>query len=195
MMEIAGKTKGDACMSIAVIYGGTRPNGNTETLADRALDGLPAEKIYLRDHLILPIEDRRHEEGGFLKVDDEYDSLIDRMIPHETLVFATPIYWYGMSGPMKNFVDRWSQTLRDANYPDFRKQMSEKKGFVVAVGGNQPTVKGLPLILQFQLIFQFFGANLDGYVIGYGHRPGDILNDQAALGQADELRKKLTELA
>ena len=66
---------------------------------------------------------------------------------------------------------------------------------VVAVGGNQPTVKGLPLILQFQLIFQFFGASLNGYVIGHGHRPGDILNDQSALGQADELRKKLAELA
>ncbi len=181
-------------MSIAVIYGGSRPYGNTETLADRAVKGLPAEKIYLRDHLVLPIEDRRHEESGFLDVDDEYNSLIDRMIPHEIVVFATPIYWYGMSGPMKNFVDRWSQTLRDDKYPDFRKQMADKKGYVIAVGGNQPTVKGLPLILQFQLIFQFFGAKLEGYVIGEGHRPGDILNDHSALAQADALQKELSKL-
>ena len=32
-----------------------------------------------------------------------------------------------MTGAMKNFIDRWSQTLRDPNYPDFKVSMSSKK--------------------------------------------------------------------
>lgn len=51
-------------MSIAIIYGGTRQNGNTEILTEKAVQGITAEKIYLKDFKIQSIEDLRHEEGG-----------------------------------------------------------------------------------------------------------------------------------
>lgn len=94
-------------MSIAVIYGSTRPNGNTETLTKQAVRNIEVDSIYLNDFNINPIEDKRHDEEGFLIVEDDYDAVLSRMMQHDMVIFATPIYWYSMSGQMKNFVDRW----------------------------------------------------------------------------------------
>lgn len=178
-------------MSIAVIFGGTRANGNTETLTNQAIQGLVTEKIYLKDFTILPIEDHRHSEEGFHDLGDDYNSIIKRVLEHDILIIATPVYWYSMSGTMKNFVDRWSQTLRDPNFPDFRKKLSGKKAFVIAVGGDQPYLKALPLIQQFQYIFQFFGTSFEGYIIGEASKPGDILQDKVAFSAAAILQNKL----
>jgi multimeric flavodoxin WrbA len=178
-------------MSIAVIYGGTRPNGNTELLTEEAILGLKVEKVFLKDFTIQPIEDHRHSESGFKDVGDDYNSVIDLILPHDILIFATPIYWYSMSGTMKNFIDRWSQTLRDSNYPTFKTIMATKKAYVIAVGGDHPYVKGLPMIQQFQHIFDFMGTSFEGYIIGKGSKPGDIKTDTAAFSAASQLQSKL----
>jgi multimeric flavodoxin WrbA len=178
-------------MSIAVIYGGTRPNGNTELLTEQAIQALEVEKIYLKDFNILPIEDHRHSESGFPDVGDDYNSIIDLILPHDILIFATPIYWYSMSGTMKNFIDRWSQTLRDSKYPHFKMTMASKKAYVIAVGGDNPSIKGLPMIQQFQHIFDFMGTSFDGYIIGKGSKPGDIKTDTVAFSAAIQLQNKL----
>lgn len=179
-------------MSIAVIYGSTRINGNTEQLTEHVIKGLDVEKIFLRDYLIQPIDDRRHTEGGFLDVDDDYNSLVARMMKHDTFIFATPLYWYSMSGTMKNFIDRWSHTMRDEKFLDFKKQLGSKKAYVVAVGGDNPYLKGLPLIQQFNYIFEFMSISFDGYVLGQARRPGDISDDAAAISAAAHLNKKIS---
>ncbi|MBB4826395.1 multimeric flavodoxin WrbA [Sporosarcina luteola] len=178
-------------MSIAVLYGGSRPNGNTETLTKIAIQGLDVEEIYLKEYTIEPITDKRHAEEGFQEINDDYNLIIDRILPHDILIFSTPIYWYSMTGTMKNFVDRWSQTLRDSNYPNFKKQMSQKRAYVIAVGGDIPYTKGLPMIQQFHLIFDFIGTRFEGYIIGEGNKPGDIIQDKKALSAAEQLRKEL----
>ncbi|MCO4852834.1 flavodoxin family protein [Bacillus vallismortis] len=177
-------------MKIAVINGGTRPGGNTDILVEKIIQGFDAEHIYLRQYHILPIEDLRHAEGGFGPVQDDYDSIIERTLPCDILIFATPIYWFGMSGTLKLFIDRWSQTLRDPRFPDFQQQMSMKKAYVAAVGGDNPKIKGLPLIQQFEHIFAFMGMPFKGYILGEGNRPGDLLQDHQALSAASRLLKR-----
>ena len=178
-------------MTIAVIYGGTRDKGNTEMLTEAAIKDIPVKKIYLKDFKIEPIIDQRHAKSGFEEVNDDYNDIIDLILPHDILLFATPIYWYSMSGTMKLFVDRWSQTLKDAKYPDFKEKMSSKKAYVIAVGGDQPYLKGLPLIQQFKHIFDFMGMSFEGYILGNGNKPGEILEDKKAFLEASELQKSL----
>lgn len=178
-------------MTIVVVYGGTRQNGNAEVLTEHVIKGIASEKIYLSDHTIQPIIDMRHSQEGFQERNDDYNSIIDRILPHNIIIFSTPIYWYSMSGTMKNFIDRWSQTLRDANYPDFKNKMASKKAFVVAVGGDDPYIKGLPMIQQFNYIFDFVGMDFGGYILGEGNKPGDVLQDQTALFAASQLQNQL----
>ncbi|HEX7064360.1 MAG TPA: flavodoxin family protein [Bacillales bacterium] len=181
-------------MTIAVICGGTRPNGNTEILTDRAVQGLAADKIYLKDYHIQPIEDKRHTPDGFQEINDDFHSIIDRVMICDILVFSTPIYWYGMSGTMKDFIDRWSQVMRHPDYSDFKKRMAEKQAYVITVGGDKPYLKGLPLIQQFQYIFDFVTLPFEGYILGKGNKPGDIDQDQKAWFAAGQLQQKLSAL-
>lgn len=115
-------------MGIAAICGSSRENGNTEELMNRLVDGLDADKIFLRNYHIQPVSDYRHSNTAPFYPDDDYRDLISRVLEKDILVFATPIYWYGMSGLMKNFIDRWSQTLIEHGRSAFKQQMAKKNG-------------------------------------------------------------------
>ncbi|RAK18422.1 multimeric flavodoxin WrbA [Anoxybacillus vitaminiphilus] len=173
---------------ILVINGSSRENGNTERLTSIMLENISHAHIHLRDYVIKPIIDKRHTVEGFSPVDDGYDQIIQSVLEHDILIFATPLYWYGMSGYMKNFIDRWSQSLRDKRF-DFKKEMGMKKGFVVICGGDNPDMKGLPLIQQFQYIFNFVGLEYIGYIIGEGNAPDEVLQDERAIVQANHWNK------
>ncbi|UOQ91580.1 NAD(P)H-dependent oxidoreductase [Halobacillus shinanisalinarum] len=181
-------------MSIAVIHGSTRANGNTEYLTHQAVPKENVTHIYLRDCIIEPIKDERHSEDGFKVINDDNNQITDIMLSHDVLIFSTPIYWYSMSGVMKNFIDRWSQTVREKNYAHFRDCMKGKKVYVIAVGGDSPHIKGLPLVQQFQYICDFFEMSFEGYVIGNAVKPGEIQKDELALSNASLLLKNLLSI-
>jgi multimeric flavodoxin WrbA len=177
-------------MKIIALYGSSRSQGNSEKLAETAFEGVEVTHVYLRDRHIKPIVDQRHDDGGFQPVDDDYDVTIQQVLEHDVILFITPLYWYGMSGLMKNFVDRWSQSLRDTRYA-FKEEMGKKKAYVMVTGGDNPNIKALPLIQQFQYIFDFVGMEFTGYIIGEGSPPDAILEDKQALTQAAMLNEKL----
>ncbi|HET7578424.1 MAG TPA: flavodoxin family protein [Bacillales bacterium] len=173
-----------------VIYGSSRPNGNTEQLAKIALEGIKTEDVYLRDKNITPITDLRHAENGFSKINDDYYKIAEAMLSHDRILFVNPVYWYGMSGRMKLFIDRWSESLADPVLA-FKNKMNGKKMYVLAVGGDNPKIKALPLVMQFQHTFEFVGASFEGYVIGEANRPGDILSDEDGVEKAQTLNRLL----
>ncbi|MFF3021697.1 flavodoxin family protein [Gottfriedia sp. NPDC057948] len=173
-----------------IIHGSSRENGNTEQLTNLITKDVAKTEVQLRHKHIKAINDQRHEPNGFQPIDDDYEEIVREMLEHDTIIFSTPLYWYGMSGYMKNFIDRWSQSLRNKDL-QFAEKMKNKKMYVVIVGGDQPKIKALPLILQFKHIFEFVGATLEGHIIGTGNSPGAILEDQLAIQQAQLLNTTL----
>lgn len=175
-------------MSIAVIYGSSRRDGNSEQLAKRLTEGFKADHIYLADYKIEPIQDYRHAKKEPYPEDD-YRAVIDRVLAKDKLVFATPIYWYGASGLTKTFIDRWSQSLRE-DKDGFLAKLGDKSAWVIGIGDDDPQIKGIPLVQQFQYIFGFTGTRYEGYILGKANRPGDILEDENALAAVEQIRKK-----
>ena len=173
-----------------IIHGSSRENGNTEQLTNLITKDVAKTEEQLRHKNIKAINDQRHDPNGFQTIDDDYEEIVKEMLEHDTIIFSTPLYWYGMSGYMKNFIDRWSQSLRNKDL-QFAEKIKNKKMYVVIVGGDQPKIKALPLILQFKHIFEFVGATLEGYIIGTGNSPGAILEDQLAIQQAELLNTTL----
>ncbi|WP_088072243.1 flavodoxin family protein [Gottfriedia luciferensis] len=173
-----------------ILHGSSRENGNTEQLTNLITKDVKTTEVHLRHKNIKAINDQRHESTGFQPIDDDYEEIIKEMLDHETIIFSTPLYWYGMSGYMKNFIDRWSQSLRDKEL-QFADKMKGKKMYVVIVGGDNPKMKALPLILQFKHIFEFVGASFEGYIIGVGNTPGAILEDEETIQQAKLLNESL----
>jgi multimeric flavodoxin WrbA len=180
-------------MKWMAIHGSSRKNGNTEKLTHYVLEDIPATHLYLREYSIRPIVDQRHDPDGFDPVDDDYDRLTQQVMEHDAIVFSTPLYWYGMSGHMKNFIDRWSQSLRDPRY-DFKEAMRGKQAYVVITGGENARLFALPLVQQFDLIFRFMSMDFKGYLIGYGGKPDGILHDERALEEAKQLNRQLKQI-
>lgn len=180
-------------MRLLAIYGSSRRNGNTEALTKvvlKQLDKASYNEIFLLDYQINSIIDERHNDTGFTLVDDDYEALIKQAITYDALLFATPLYWYGMSGRLKNFIDRWSQSLRSDKY-SFKESMKGKKIYLVVVGGKASPITALPLIQQFQLIAQFMEMEFNGYVIGKGVKPLEVLDDEDSVIAAKQLGKKI----
>lgn len=180
-------------MSVLVIYGSSRENGNSEQLMKHVLADIEHTEIHLKNFTVLPITDERHTESGFQTVIDDYDYIMEAFLEHDIVLFATPLYWYGMSGALKDFFDRWSQSLRDTRY-QFKQTTKVKKGFIVIVGGDHPRIKALPLVQQFQYIFDFVSMSFEDYIIGKGSKPGEVLEDERALFDALWLNKKLKNM-
>jgi multimeric flavodoxin WrbA len=181
-------------MKILALYGSSRKHGNSELLADKVLENIEHTKRYLTDYHITPIDDRRHEPGGFSEsIDDDYNRLISEFLEHDVVIYVTPVYWYGMSGLMKNFVDRWTESLRDREL-HFKEKMQGIKPYVVIAGGDLPYEKAKPLVQQFELIFDFMGVKLEDWIIGDGNKPGDVLNDEVAMRAASKMNAKLQNL-
>jgi multimeric flavodoxin WrbA len=170
-------------MNVLAIYGSSRENGNSEKLASYLLKDINHTPVHLREMTIKPITDQRHDLNGFQPVEDDFNELIEVFLKADAVVFVTPLYWYGMSGTMKDFFDRWSQALRDERF-SFKEHAKDKKAYVIISGGDSPKIKALPLVQQFQYIFDFVGMKLEGYVIGEANAPGDIEKDTKAISEA-----------
>lgn len=90
-----------------IIVGSSRSKGNTTKIADEIAARFQIDVINLSDYDISYYDyESRNREDDFLP-------LICRIIAnYDTLIFATPVYWYSMSGIMKVFFDRFSDLLR-----------------------------------------------------------------------------------
>lgn len=58
---------------------------------------------------------------------------LKKMIQHNPIVLATPVYWYTMSAHMKTFLDRWSDLLDIRK--DLGRRLAHKELFVIASYG------------------------------------------------------------
>ena len=56
---------------------------------------------------IEPFEYERYDDR------DDFRTVVAMMLESEHIVFATPVYWYSMSVPLKAFFDRFTDLLHD----------------------------------------------------------------------------------
>lgn len=180
-------------MKAAVINGSARDGSNSDLLARLVVGGLPHETVRLGSEHLPHIDDRRHADPGFGPVDEAYSALMARILDCPVWVFASPVYWYGFSGLMKDFVDLWSHMMRAPGWR-FKERMAGKHAFLVLAGGDNPRLKAMGLVQQFYWTTDFMNMQFGGYVIGEGNRPGDVLKDRAAVEEARVLKRQVAAL-
>ncbi|MBL7565846.1 flavodoxin family protein [Staphylococcus saccharolyticus] len=122
---------------------------------------------------------------------DDYQQLIDLVLKSNTIIFASPVYWYIISDSLKAFIDHWSETLQDQNYRDFKSKMAQKDFRLILVGGDCPKVKAKPCITQMKYSLEFLGRELTGYIIGTAEKLGDIKQDTFSLARANQWNEEL----
>ncbi len=90
-----------------IIVGSSRSNGNTTKIVDEIAIQFNIDVINLNDYKFSYYDyESKNREDDFLPL---IKLIIEK---YDTLIFATPIYWYSMSGIMKVFFDRFSDLIR-----------------------------------------------------------------------------------
>lgn len=98
--------------SVIIVNGSTRPNGNTDILIDRVISG--AKDVNLNPALI---ELRKKNVSNCIgcyqclnsskcSFDDDMTKIRSIMENSSLIVLASPLYWCGVTGLMKIFIDR-----------------------------------------------------------------------------------------
>jgi multimeric flavodoxin WrbA len=82
-------------LNTLVILASARKNSDTQKLVELVFKDTEYTLIDLLDYKIEQYP-----------ADDEFLKVVDAMLLHQLIVFATPVYWYSMSGYMKVFFDR-----------------------------------------------------------------------------------------
>jgi len=67
-------------------------------------------------------------------VGDDFLAIANEMSKSETIIFATPIYWYAMSGLLKVFFDRLTELL--STHKQIGKALKGKKIYVISTGSD-----------------------------------------------------------
>jgi len=89
-----------------IILGSARSKGDTRAIVDKLIDKTKWDLIDLNNYNF-SYYDYEHKNRG-----DDFLGLIKDLIEkYDTYIFATPVYWYAMSGIMKVFIDRLSDLL------------------------------------------------------------------------------------
>lgn len=172
--------------TVLVISTSPRKNGNSDALADAFIRGAQqagnqVEKINLYDKTI-----------GFCKgcltcqstqrciINDDASAIAQRMLTADVIVFATPIYYYGMCGQMKTLLDR-ANPLYSADY-----RFRDIYLLAAAAEEDEHTVDGAVTGLQ-GWIDCFEKARLAGTVFAGGVTAVGEIQNHPTLAKAQEL--------
>tara|TARA_R110002073_G_scaffold306012_5_gene475184 strand:+ start:29409 stop:29921 length:513 start_codon:yes stop_codon:yes gene_type:complete len=89
-----------------IIKGSSRKDGNTKKVIDYLNKNNNFDIVDLLDYHIGPFDYQNKNHT------DDFLPLMEKIITeYDTIVFASPVYWYSMSGTMKIFFDRISDLL------------------------------------------------------------------------------------
>ena len=175
---------------VLVISTSPRKGGNSETLPDEFIRGAreagnDVEKVTLYD------KDIRFCKGCLVcqntqrcVIHDDADTIVQNMLTADVIVFATPIYYYGMCGQMKTLLDR-ANPLFPADY-----QFRDIYLLAAAAEEDAHTVDGAVTGLQ-GWIDCFEKARLAGTVFAGGVTSVGEIQGHPALQQAYEMGQKV----
>lgn len=173
-------------MEILGVVGSPRKGGNTDILMDAVLAGAQqnghvTEKVYLGDLVIGPCVDCRacKKEPFECVLNDGMLGLYPRLEAADVIVFGTPIYWFGPTGPMKTLVDRFRPFY-------VNRHLKGTKALLVIPAGDGPKEADLTVDM-FRRSFESLGMELISHVLGTAYDAGDILNDAKAMAKAAAL--------
>ncbi|GAB2877164.1 NAD(P)H-dependent oxidoreductase [Streptomyces deserti] len=169
------------------VLGSARREGNTELLARRAAEQLPADVeqqwIDLADHPLPDFEDLRHDSDHVRPREGNVALLLDATLAATDVVIASPLYWYSVSSLTKRYLDYWSGWLRTPGL-DFKATMAGRTLWGVTALAHEEREVADPLVGTLNNSAAYMGMRFGGVLLGNGSKPGDVLRDEEALTRA-----------
>ena len=140
-----------------IVLGSSRSNGDTKQLVNYLIQQHQWDFLDLND-LNFSYYDYQHYNES-----DDFLPSIERILEYDTIIFATPIYWYTMSGVMKVYFDRISDLLTIRK--DMGRQLRGKSMAVISCSDDDGLRQGF--LMPFVESADYLGMNYLGHVHGY----------------------------
>ena len=142
-------------MKKVIIVGSSRNDGDTANLTKKLVKKSEWDLIDLNDYNF-SYYDYNHEN----RHDDYLDLMKQIIAQYDTLIFATPVYWYSMSGIMKVFFDRLTDLLVIEKELGRKLRGKNMAAISCSIGNNLGDVFWLP----FSETASYLGMNYLGHV-------------------------------
>ena len=187
---------------VLILSSSPRTDGNSILMAQSALEGVQqagndGELLLLSDFMEGMLRDCRkcRLSDGECSIDDDYRNLLmNHVLPADGWIFATPIYWYGMSGHLKTFLDRTFCYVAQS-FPESDRVvdglMRKRVGAVVSCEESYPGVT-LPVTEHLQELCTYLKSGFVGVAVGVGNKRGEVASDpNGPLQEAQRLGRNL----
>ena len=184
---------------ILIVLGSPRKKGNSATLAAKVAegaisDGADVETVYLNGLNIKPCqgcEKCQQESFNGCAIEDEMNQLYSKIRKADSIVVASPIYWFNISAQTKIFIDRlYAVGVGQKNI--FK---GKNIAIILSFADPDPFISGAVNALRsFQDICRYIGANIEGMVYGSASGAGEIKEKQDVMEKAVLLGKHLATI-
>ena len=125
-------------MAPLILLGSARKNSDTQKLVEILFEGKEYTLIDLLDYTV---EQYNYDET--YSGSDRFMEITNAVLAHNTIVFATPVYWYAMSAYMKIFFDRLTDIVSSQKH--IGRQLKSKRTFFIAVGADAELPDGFEI--------------------------------------------------
>ncbi len=157
--------------------GSPRKNGNTDRLVDAFVKGAEArhevEVVSAHDYKVAPCIGCNTcflRDGNRCAQDDDMTRIYGKLAESDTVVIASPVYFYGISAQLKAVIDRLHTPMRD--------HFQIKKLGLILVGAAHLPELFDAILAQYRLVLNFFHLEDAGTVLVRGAREkGDVTEE------------------
>ena len=130
------------------------------------------------------------QPDGECAIEDNYKRiLLDLYLPAQAVVFATPIWWYGVSAYLKSFIDRFFCYMADSSpyAAEVTPKLMGKRLALVLSAEESNFAARLGILEQMSELARYLHCDFVGVVTGIGNRQGEVADDPA--GSVEEARR------
>jgi multimeric flavodoxin WrbA len=178
-------------MKILGILGSSRKGGNTEILLDVALQearqmGSSVSKITLRDKVIAPCDGCLGcARTGECVLQDDMQEVYKEIREADGIIWASPVYFWSMSGLTKNALDRTYALL----FPKLQ-QAGKIGGLMLVAGGRGCVSASNPFHMYFSYNHMFAAE----FTMAWAREKGEIKKDELAVTTAKMMVRQMHAL-
>ena len=169
--------------------GSPRKYGNTFKLLKAALlgsekEGAETELIHLYDREIKPcigcLSDEESLCGYPCVIEDDMREIYDKILKADGLIIATPIYWFDVSGVVKNLIDRLT-ALENMIHHSGYSWLEGKYGGIIAVGNDEGGVHVISTLLS---TLVSMGVGIPPWALAYYSGKEDVIENERVMMDA-----------
>jgi multimeric flavodoxin WrbA len=117
-----------------VIFGSAREDGGTMEAVNLVVGSHPITLVNLLEKDIQPYAYTDKASA------DDFLPIAQQMTEAETIIFATPVYWYAMSGRLKNFFDRFTDLITVRK--DMGRALKGRNCYLICAGAQKKIPPG-----------------------------------------------------